>query len=209
MSVALAVFLDPPRPLRLVDDLPNYELLEPHELVYGMARREVAAFDEFHARTRTRLLHMITSQLVDLDQSREVLQEVFMEIWLTADRFVAARGSAITWATTIARRRAIDRIRASQASRVRDLRIGIRDFVRSVDDVATVVEVRSEAARARAAMEVLTDAQREAIELVYDGGLSQAEAALLAGVRVSTIKTRVRDGLSRLRVEMQRVEGVS
>ena len=174
-----------------------------------MARREVAAFDEFHARTRTRLLHMITSQLVDLDQSREVLQEVFMEIWLTADRFVAARGSAITWATTIARRRAIDRIRASQASRVRDLRIGIRDFVRSVDDVATVVEVRSEAARARAAMEVLTDAQREAIELVYDGGLSQAEAALLAGVRVSTIKTRVRDGLSRLRVEMQRVEGVS
>lgn len=206
MSTALSFAYPPdiPRHLSIVENLPDYSVAESHDLVHGMACRHVAAFDEFHTRTRSRLFRMIASQLVDLDQSKEVLQEVYVEIWTTADRFVAGRGSAITWATTIAKRRAIDRVRASQASRDRDLRIGIRDFERAVDDVALGVEVRSEAARARLAMRVLTAAQREAIELVYDQGLSQAEAAVIASVRVSTIKTRVRDGLSRLRAEMSR-----
>ena len=103
---------------------------------------------------------------------------------------------------TIAHRRAVDRVRASQASSDRDVRIGFRDLDVAHDGVAEQVELRVEAERVTTALRHLPEAQREALTLAYYGGYSQSEIAALVGAPLGTIKTRMRDGLSRLRAEM-------
>lgn len=173
------------------------------ELLSRIGHRDSDAFVEFHNRMTDRLCAVIRRQLVDLDQTHEVLQEVWLEIWLTADRFEDSRGHAGSWVTVMAKRRAIDRIRASEAARRRDLRIGLRDVPVAVDDVGETVMLRVEYARVMAVSGCLTDRQREAMDLVYGRGLSYAEAADVAGVRQPTLKTRLRDGLLRLRAELE------
>lgn len=157
------------------------------------------AFDQLYRLTAPRLFGLIKQILRDPAQSEEVGQEVFLEIWQTAGRFDPARGRAIGWIFTMAHRRAVDRVRAVQASRTRDLRIGIRDREVEHDSVVERVEVVFETARVKSAMADLSAIQREAIELAYFGGHSQAEIAAMLGVPVGTAKTRMRDGLIRLR----------
>ena len=103
---------------------------------------------------------------------------------------------------TIAHRRAVDRVRSAQASTDRDVRAGFRDIGVAHDGVAEEVELRIEGERVTEALATLPDPQREAITLAYYGGYSQSEIAALVGAPLGTIKTRMRDGLSRLRVEM-------
>jgi RNA polymerase sigma-70 factor (ECF subfamily) len=119
-----------------------------------------------------------------------------------AARFDATRASATTWMVTIAHRRAIDRVRSSQSSRNRDIKIGIRDLDREFDHVSEEVEVHSEFARARKALTALTALQREAVSLVYFDGYTQSELAEHMQIPLGTIKTRLRDGLLRMRAEM-------
>ena len=103
---------------------------------------------------------------------------------------------------TIAHRRAVDRVRASQSSTDRDVRAGFRDLGVAHDEVAEQVELRIEGERVTSALSALPDAQKEALTLAYYGGYSQSEIAALVGAPLGTIKTRMRDGLSRLRAEM-------
>lgn len=103
---------------------------------------------------------------------------------------------------TIAHRRAVDRVRSAQASTDRDALAGFRDLEIQRDDVAEDVEMRIEARRVADALATLPQRQREAITLAYYGGYSQSEIAALLGAPLGTIKTRMRDGLSRLRTEM-------
>jgi RNA polymerase sigma-70 factor (ECF subfamily) len=140
--------------------------------------------------------------LVDHAQSEEVTQEIFLEIWQTATRYEATRGGASTWIMTMAHRRAVDRIRASQAGRDRDTRIGIRDLAVAYDEVSETVEVRLEHERVEKAMSRLTELQRQAISLAYYGGLSQSEVAERLQIPLGTVKTRLRDGMIRLRDEL-------
>jgi len=137
--------------------------------------------------------------LVDRSQSEEILQEVFFEVWQSAGRFRSSRGQGRAWVMTIAHRRAVDRVRASQASTDRDIRIGFRDMDVAHDGVAEQAELRIEAERVADAVAALPDAQREAITLAYYGGYSQSEVAALVGAPLGTVKTRMRDGLARLR----------
>ncbi len=102
----------------------------------------------------------------------------------------------------MAHRRAVDRIRASQASRNRDLKIGVRDFVAEYDDVATTVEVTIESERVKEAMSQLTELQRQAVTLAYYGGFSHSEVSEMLKVPIGTVKTRLRDGMIRLRDEL-------
>jgi RNA polymerase sigma-70 factor (ECF subfamily) len=127
---------------------------------------------------------------------------VFLEIWQQAGRFDQNRGSGMAWVLTMAHRRAIDRIRSSQKSHERDLKIGIRDVERDFDQVSESVEIRVENERVKRAMGRLTPLQREAVILAYYGGYSHSEMADILGIPLGTVKTRLRDGMIRLRDEL-------
>ncbi len=157
------------------------------------------AFAELYDATAPRVFGLVLRILVDRSQAEEVAQEVYLEAWRGARRFDPERGAAIAWLLQIAHARAVDRVRASQAQRDRDARIGARDTAVPVDEVAERVEVLLESARARRALAELSAPQREAIELAYFGGLTQTEIAERLGAPLGTVKTRMRDGLRRLR----------
>ncbi|MFT2817498.1 ECF RNA polymerase sigma factor SigK [Leifsonia sp. A12D58] len=171
-------------------------------LVEGIATGDQSAFSELYDRTAPRVLGLIKRVLVDHSQSEEVAQEVFLEIWKSATRFEAGRGKAMTWILTMAHRRAIDRVRASQAGRDRDELIGRRDTETAYDQVSETAEIRIEHERVKRAMARLTELQREAITLAYYGGYSHTEVAEILSVPLGTVKTRLRDGMIRLRDEM-------
>jgi RNA polymerase sigma-70 factor (ECF subfamily) len=172
------------------------------DLLARVARGDQDAFAEFYDRTSSRVLGLVQRLLVDHAQSEEVTQEVFLEIWQTAPRYASDRGSPTTWILTMAHRRAVDRVRASEASRQRDLRIGVRDHVDGYDDVAEQTEVRLENVRVQRALSRLSEAQREAVTLAYYGGLTQREVSDRLGLPLGTVKTRLRDGMIRLRDEL-------
>jgi RNA polymerase sigma-70 factor (ECF subfamily) len=166
-------------------------------LIVRSAQGDQEAFARLYDMLSPRVFGLILRVLVDRAQSEEVLQEVFLEVWQSADRFAANKGQGRTWVLTIAHRRAVDRVRSAQSSTDRDRRIGARDLDVPHDGVPEQVELRIERAVA-----ALPEVQREAISLAYFGGYSQSEIAALVGAPLGTIKTRMRDGLSRLRTEM-------
>ena len=165
----------------------------------AVASGDRAAFSTMYDLMAGRVYGLCRRILIDTHQAEEVTQEVFLAVWQTAPRFDPARGRAASWITTIAHRRAVDRVRASQSSHDRDLRIGIRDFDEVSPGVEADVETSMEFRRARDAMAQLSDRQREVLELAYFGGLTQTEIADRLSVPVGTIKTRTRDALIRLR----------
>lgn len=172
------------------------------ELLQRVADGDQVSFARLYDMLSSRVFGLILRVLVDRSQSEEVLQEVFLEIWQSASRFVPNRGQGRSWVLTIAHRRAVDRVRSSQASSDRDVRAGFRDLDVAHDSVAEQVELRTEGRKVVAALGTLPEAQREALTLAYYGGYSQSEIAALVGAPLGTIKTRMRDGLSRLRTEM-------
>ena len=172
------------------------------ELLLRVANGDQTAFAHLYDMLSPRAFGLILRVLVDRSQSEEVLQEVFLEIWQSAARFAPNKGQGRSWVLTIAHRRAVDRVRSAQASTDRDVRAGFRDMDVAHDGVAEEVELRIEGQRVSEALATLPDPQREAITLAYFGGYSQSEIAALVGAPLGTIKTRMRDGLSRLRVEM-------
>jgi RNA polymerase sigma-70 factor (ECF subfamily) len=171
-------------------------------LLVQTAQGDQDAFARMYDVLSPRVFGLILRVLVDRAQSEEVLQEVFLEVWQSAGRFAPNRGQGRSWVLTIAHRRAVDRVRSAQASTDRDARIGIRDLDVAYDGVAEQVELKIEGERIAAALSSLPEAQREALTLAYYGGYSQSEIAALVGAPLGTVKTRMRDGLSRLRLEM-------
>jgi RNA polymerase sigma-70 factor (ECF subfamily) len=171
-------------------------------LLEKIATGDQAAFAELYDSLSARVFGLIKRLLRDHSQSEEVLQEVFLEVWQTAPRFDPNKGAATTWIFTMAHRRAVDRVRASQSSRNRDTRIGIRDHATEYDQVAESIEVRVEHERVAKAMLRLTELQRQAVSLAYYGGYSHSEVAQLLSVPIGTVKTRLRDGMIRLRDEL-------
>jgi RNA polymerase sigma-70 factor (ECF subfamily) len=171
-------------------------------LLHKVAAADQRAFSELYDRVAPRVLGLIRRLLIDYAQSEEVAQEVFLEIWKTADRFDTNRGAAMSWILTMAHRRAVDRVRASQAGHDRDTKIGIRDLEREYDQTSETVEIRIEHERVKKAMGQLTELQRQAISLAYYGGYSHSEVAEMLHVPIGTVKTRLRDGMIRLRDEM-------
>jgi RNA polymerase sigma-70 factor, ECF subfamily len=172
------------------------------ELLQRIAAGDQGAFARLYDMLSSRVFGLILRVLIDRSQSEEVLQEVFLEVWQSASRFAPNKGQGRSWVLTMAHRRAVDRVRSSQAASDRDVRVGFRDIEPPRDDVAENVELRLEARRVTEALAALPESQREAITLAYYGGYSQSEIAALVGAPLGTIKTRMRDGLSRLRQGM-------
>lgn len=182
-----------------MEDAPAVDL---DALLVRTATGDQAAFSEFYDVTAARVLGLIRRLLIDPAQSEEVAQEVFLEAWQSAARFDPNKGRAQTWIMTMAHRRAVDRVRTSQASRDRDAAVGIRDLPTAYDQVAETVEVRVEHERVAVAMRALSEPQRRAVVLAYYGGLSQSEVAAELGIPLGTAKTRLRDAMIRLRQEL-------
>jgi RNA polymerase sigma-70 factor (ECF subfamily) len=169
------------------------------DLMARVARGDQEAFGRLYDALAP-LVHGLVLRVVrDPAQSEEVTQEVFLEVWQQARRFDADRGRVRAWITVMAHRRAVDRVRAAQAATDRDLRQGIREYRESYDDVEHTVEVALESERVNRALESLTDVQRQAIRLAYYGGYTYGEVAETLGLPLGTVKTRIRDGMIRLR----------
>ncbi|WP_345184238.1 ECF RNA polymerase sigma factor SigK [Microbacterium panaciterrae] len=187
----------------VIDDREHSERDGGDDLASGLLERiaggDQRAFAELYDMLSSRVFGLVLRVLVNRAQSEEVLQEVFLEIWQTASRFDSDRGRGRTWILTIAHRRAVDRVRASQSSADRDARVGARDLDVAHDSVAEQAELSIEADRVVDALSALPNAQREALVLAYYGGYSQSEIATLTGSPLGTVKTRMRDGLTRLR----------
>jgi RNA polymerase sigma-70 factor, ECF subfamily len=169
------------------------------ELVGRVARGDTPAFESLYDRVAGAVYGVIRRVLRDPAQSEEVTQEVMVEIWRTATRFDRSRGSVSTWIHTMAHRRAIDRVRASQSAHDRDERIGRRDQEAPYDVVVDQVEARLEQEQVRRCLEGLTDLQRESVTLAYYAGYTYREVAEVLDAPLGTVKTRLRDGLIRLR----------
>jgi RNA polymerase sigma-70 factor (ECF subfamily) len=168
-------------------------------LLERVSRGDTAAFEDLYERVAGSVYGIIRRVLRDPAQSEEVAQEVLVEIWRTASRFDRARGAGTTWIHTMAHRRAIDRVRAAQASHDREERVAVRDHQPAYDEVADEVVTRLEQEQVRRCLESLTDLQRESVTLAYYRGYSYSEVAGLLDVPLGTVKTRMRDGLIRLR----------
>lgn len=171
-------------------------------LLARVAGGDHVAFRELYDVFAPRVFGLIRRTLVDDGQSQEVAQDVFLEVWRSASRFNAARGSATSWIMMMAHARAVDRVRASQASRDRDLRIGARDREVHFDPVSEAGELSIESARVTAALARLTAIQRDAISMTYFDGLTGPELAARLDIPVSTLKSRLREALIRLRDEL-------
>jgi RNA polymerase sigma-70 factor (ECF subfamily) len=162
-----------------------------------VARGDEAAYGVVYAELAGHVFGIARSVLRDPAQAEEVAQEVLLEVWRDAAHFDATRGTAKAWVMTLAHRRAVDRVRSEQAAADRDQRAAKPEI--SYDVVAETVAARLDAERVRRCLGSLTGLQQESITLAYYRGFTYRQVAALLKVPVGTVKTRMRDGLIRLR----------
>jgi RNA polymerase sigma-70 factor (ECF subfamily) len=169
-------------------------------LLEGVARGDERAFAEVYDRYSPILFGLLLRILHSRAEAEDVLQEVFLQIWQQARAFDASRGRPFTWLVTLARSRAIDRLRAVDsrnraAQRSAEEGAVVEEPVETADDAA----VRSEQGElVRRALAELPAEQRQALLLAYLGGMSQTEIAAAEGLPLGTVKTRTRAGLKKL-----------
>ena len=168
-------------------------------LLRHCARGDHEAFTRLYEATSARLHGLVLRVLRDPAQAEEVTQEVYVEIWRQSARYDAAVGSPLAWMMTLAHRRAVDRVRSAEASSRRETRYEQQNRDTDHDQTAETATGNLEAQRVRAAVAGLTEAQRSALELAYFGGYTHTEVAQLLDLPLGTAKTRIRDGLIRLR----------
>jgi RNA polymerase sigma-70 factor (ECF subfamily) len=169
------------------------------ELLTLVGRGDQVAFETLYDRVAPAVFGLVRRVLRDAAQSEEVAQEALLEVWRSAGRFDQARGPALAWVMTIAHRRAVDRVRSERAAAERDVLAATAASVPPADEVAEAVEASLEAERVRRCLDGLTGTQRESIVLAYYSGLSYPQVAASLGVALGTVKSRIRDGLRRLR----------
>jgi RNA polymerase sigma-70 factor (ECF subfamily) len=169
------------------------------DLLKRAGRGDEGAFAEWYDATSTRAFGLAVRVLRDRAQAEEVTQESYLDCWRHAARFDRAKGSSVSWLLTIVHSKAVDRVRSAEASTRRDAAYGRREQDVPHDQTAEAVTASLEAARVRTALADLTVKQREAVELAFLGGYTHTEVAKLLDLPIGTAKTRIRDGLIRLR----------
>ncbi len=168
-------------------------------LLVAASKGDSDAFARFYDAMASRVHGVVLRVLRDAHQAEEVTQEVFLQVWQSSAQFDPSRGAAMTWVLTLAHRRAVDRVRSSESGRRRDTTHVELDVQTPFDETATAVHASLESERVRDALATLSAGQRQAIELAYFGGHTHAEVSRLMQIPLGTAKTRIRDGLLRLR----------
>jgi RNA polymerase sigma-70 factor (ECF subfamily) len=168
-------------------------------LLGRIAQGDQAAFAEFYRLTSRRVFGMARRVLVDPELSEDATQEVFLQVWQNAANFNPEAGSPLSWLMTISHRRAVDKVRSTQSSTDREARYGATTQDIDHDSVSDEVGTKLEAEAVVRCLETLTDTQQESVRLAYYGGLTYREVAERLNAAVPTIKSRIRDGLIRLK----------
>ncbi|WP_104165930.1 ECF RNA polymerase sigma factor SigK [Arthrobacter sp. SX1312] len=169
------------------------------DLLSRIARQDRTAFALFYEQTSKRVYGLARRVLIDPELSEDATQEVYLQVWNTADRFNPSLGSPMAWLMTLAHRRAVDKVRSEQSATDREARYGAATQTVDHDDVVDTVTQRLEAESVVRCLDTLTATQQESVKLAYYGGLTYREVAERLGVAVPTIKSRIRDGLLRLK----------
>ena len=173
-------------------------------LLGAVAHGEHGAFDLVYEQLSGPVAGVVWAVMKAPAQAEEVAQEVLLEIWRTAVRYDSSKGSARAWALTIARRRAIDRIRKDAARSARELRVTPNPA--SWDHVGDDVQQTLDRESLLLCLDKLSAPQRQAITLAFYDGHSYTEVASLLGIPPGTAKTRIRDALIKLRDLMRDTE---
>lgn len=178
------------------------DLHETKMLFRRVAARDRRAFDDLHARFSNLVFATVMQVLNNRQDAEDVMQEVFALLWKKADMYSEERGKPTTWLTTLARNRAIDKFRS------RDRRSKLNHGFEQESEMekgwaapspAVEVEIKELAQEARSAVMLLSPEQRQAIQLAFFDGLTQAEIAQRTGAPLGTVKARIRRGLGKLR----------
>ncbi len=164
-------------------------------------RGDERAFGALYDLTVRTVFGIVRRVVRDPAMAEEITQEVYVELWKLAPRYDADKGSASGWIATIAHRRAVDRVRSEQSRRDREVADG-RRAVPDFDIVSETVGDDLERERVRHALGLLSETQREAVTLAYYGGHTYREVAALLDVAEGTVKTRIRDGMIKMRDQL-------
>ena len=191
---------------RVVDSPPPVETTDA-ELVHRVSLGDTAALEALYNRY-ARVVYSFAMRIVsDPMLAEEILQEVFVRTWRQADRFQRSRGNFGSWLLSITHNLAIDEIRKRQRRPQKSDSVDVSDALFGLVDEATNVEEAAQASalrmRIKTALLTLPDAQRDAIELAFFSGMSQREISAHLDIPLGTIKTRMRLGLKKLRLELE------
>ncbi|MCQ4613685.1 MULTISPECIES: sigma-70 family RNA polymerase sigma factor [Corynebacterium] len=177
----------------------DLESVDPDRLLESVRAGDKVAFAELYDVLAPQILGLTTHILRDRAQAEEVTQEVFVEVWLSAHTFDPHRGSAKSWVLRLAKSRAIDRLRSWRSSQARDtddFNSQLTTWVAAAEDEA---QQRLESEELQELIDSIGEPHRSALMLAYFGELTHQEIADATGVALGTAKTRVRDGLQKLR----------
>ncbi len=167
------------------------------DLLLAAARGDEAALGRLYDALAPAVYGLARRVIRDPARAEEITQDVFLSVWRFATRFDPDKGSAQTWVMTLTHRRAVDVVRSEEAARSRETRAAVHET--PFDSVQEQAVTRIEGEQVRRCLGTLTELQREAVAMAYYGGYTYPEVSSLLKVNLSTVKTRMRDGLIRLR----------
>lgn len=169
------------------------------ELITAVARGNEEAYEALYTRVSGAVYGIVMRVLRDSAQSQEVAQEALLQVWREATRYDEKQGSAITWIMTIAHRRAVDRVRSEESHARRNTHQAAHEAQTDFDSVAEDVEARLDREAVIRCLAALTELQRQTVKLAYYSGHTYQQVAEVLGIPLGTVKTRIRDGLIRMR----------
>ncbi|BAX98709.1 ECF RNA polymerase sigma factor SigK [Mycobacteroides stephanolepidis] len=168
-------------------------------LLRNVADRDSAAFAALYDHTRSRVYGLVLRVLRDPGYSEETTQEIYLQIWRSAQSYDPTAGSPLAWIMTLAHRRAIDRVRSEQSAADRESRYGVATVERAADEVTESVIRNEEQRQVTECLDTLTDTQRQCLHLAYYDGLTYNQVSQRLAANLATIKSRMRDAIKALR----------